>query len=145
MTWSDFQGVPKPDGFKLAATQGKITAEHGYWDDDLPVFEIKAYFLKDDSWTITDSALTLEHEQIHFDILELHTRLIRKSFDSLNYIGETDFQVYQEVFKNVLDKSDALNDTYDDDVRLDRTRQEYWKEFIWTKLQQTEEYYINPD
>ena len=145
LKWTDFQGVSQQDDYKKAEMHGEIKTVSAYWENGLPKYEVKAYFVKDKAWTITEDTLTLQHEQIHFDILEWHTRLIRKSFDSLNKIGTKEAKVYQEVFNNVLKINDEVNEKYDWDVKFDRTKQEHWKCYVQKKLDATEQYYLEYD
>lgn len=61
---------------------------------DLWFYNISAVFSKYDSWMIVKSEDILLHEQIHFDIFELHARKMRKKLQQLlehSYTnGETD-------------------------------------------------------
>lgn len=127
LTWEDFRGTPpKNRGNKIAETFGEIVTDSSYWDNDIPKFIVKCYFLKDKSWTTTDASITLEHEQIHFDIYEVYTRKIRKAFDSLNNNGVRDFTIYQDQFNKYLMKNRECNKEYDNEAQFDGTIQKKW-------------------
>ena len=146
LTWNDFQGKPRKNrGSIRAETNGEIITEKTYWENGVPKFEIRCYFLKDKSWTITNDSLTLQHEQIHFDIYELFTREIRKSFDSLNTKKVVDFDVYGNIFSRFLNENDSLNDKYDDEVRFDRLEQAKWIERVAEELEKLKQYEYKPN
>ena len=145
LTWKDFKGNPKKDrGTIRAETAGEITTDKSYWKEGTPRFDVRCYFLNNESWTITRDSLTLQHEQIHFDIYELFTRKIRKSFDSLNVKEVIDLKIYEKIFNMYLDKNKKYNDAYDDDVRFERSKQEQWIEKVTTGLEELKEFEYIP-
>ncbi len=87
----------------------------------------------------------MQHEQIHFDIYELFTREIRKSFDSLNTKKVVDFDVYGNIFSRFLNENDSLNDKYDDEVRFDRLEQAKWIERVAEELEKLKQYEYKPN
>jgi len=46
-------------------------------------FEIISYFIKDESWLKLKDSLTLNHEQRHFDIAELNSRMLNQKISNL--------------------------------------------------------------
>lgn len=80
IVWDDFQGPPDPNDAEVAYTGGLIEVHTSCQNNALRA-TIRALFDKKKSWVKTagGSNLLLNHEQIHFDIMELHARKIRKA------------------------------------------------------------------
>jgi hypothetical protein len=88
LVWSDFNQGHKNDYFAALTTSGitlSYTAKPTCYN-----IEVSAVFDKDLSWVnkqlATENLLT--HERLHFDITELHTRLLRKRISELPYIDD---------------------------------------------------------
>jgi len=89
LVWSDFQGTPPNDGPEGAKT---TYALYSAWKcrGDVFQFRVVAGFRTTQSWVkaavLHDSAQSrsiLAHEQVHFDLAEVHARLMRRSFAGL--------------------------------------------------------------
>jgi hypothetical protein len=89
LTWDDFQGDPPADG-----SEGAVTAYTLYsaWKcrGDAFEFRVVAGFRPRQSWVkaivLRDSVqrrTVLVHEQTHFDLAEVHARLMRRTFREL--------------------------------------------------------------
>lgn len=96
LTWSDFQGEQNkfPDEYdgdrkdKVAFTWGYMIQEPAKFEHvgsvicqyQITYAEIKAEFSSSESWHIPEKVveLNLEHEQGHFDIIEIHARQYEK-------------------------------------------------------------------
>ena len=141
LAWKDFKGIPREDrGSIKAETYGEIVTVDSYFEDEIPKFKVNCFFLKDKSWTITNNPLSLQHEQIHFDIFEVHTRKIRKAFDSLNQNKIKDLKIYETKFNEIFSKNSSINDRFDDDVQLHRERQVKWITKIHLELKNLKDY-----
>jgi len=90
LTWDDFQGDPPTDG-----SEGAVTAYTIYsaWKcrGDAFEFRVVAGFRPRQSWVkaivLRDSVqrrTVLIHEQTHFDLAEVHARLMRRAFRALD-------------------------------------------------------------
>ena len=90
LTWDDFQGDPPADG-----SEGAVTAYTIYsgWKcrGDAFEFRVVAGFRPRQSWVkaivLRDSVqrrTVLVHEQTHFDLAEVHARLMRRAFRELD-------------------------------------------------------------
>ena len=86
LTWDDFQGIPDLRALSLGAAAIKADVKHQsvydwkiiqgschYWFTKV---EGIAYMSKIESWVRPDQKnfLVLQHEQIHFDIVEIHAK-----------------------------------------------------------------------
>ncbi len=79
LTWGDFRGAPGPGERLHALTSADLTVNVSCANDVLTV-AVEAVFLPLESWTKSaDSAPLLRHEQLHFDLTEIHARLLRRS------------------------------------------------------------------
>ena len=89
LKWSDFKGVKdslesRYDD-KYAACASEILATPEY-DSGTLVYRVTNNFHPNSAWvidSITMGAIGLEHEQIHFDIAEVYTRLIRSRIEEM--------------------------------------------------------------
>lgn len=89
LTWSDFQGAPPAEGNESAKTSYAL---YSAWKCRGTVFEFRviAGFRPRQSWvkagvlrdTIQRHAI-LSHEQTHFDLAEVHARIMRRTFGEL--------------------------------------------------------------
>jgi uncharacterized protein (DUF1697 family) len=90
LTWDDFQGDPPTDGSEGAVTSYTI---YSAWKcrGDAFEFRVVAGFRPRQSWVkaivLRDSVqrrTVLVHEQTHFDLAEVHARLMRRAFRELD-------------------------------------------------------------
>ena len=89
LTWSDFQGPPPAQGSEGAKTSYTL---YSAWKCRGDVFEFRviAGFRPRQSWVkavvLNDSTqrrTVLGHEQTHFDLAEVHARIMRRAFGDL--------------------------------------------------------------
>jgi len=81
LTWDDFAGQPHFEKLDVSAITSSGIIHYEGCENDMLTCKVQAYFEKKESW-VKDEAKTeyhLAHEQIHFDITELHTRKLRKA------------------------------------------------------------------
>lgn len=89
LTWNDFIGTPNHDSEAVATTASGITFSYSVKETNGQIssftVEAIAQFYPDKSWVKPDQAdaHVLAHEQLHFDITELHARLFRKQINEL--------------------------------------------------------------
>ncbi|MFC6998797.1 DUF922 domain-containing protein [Rufibacter roseus] len=120
LKWSDFQGEPN-NKFKttLNTNAGAVTAtrltrtpisdEKGFLNYDITVC-----FIKDLSFTTdTTSSELLQHEQLHFDIMELYARKIRKSLSLLVAKKSRDRKEFDLIIDEILLEEEELSKQYD--------------------------------
>jgi len=90
LVWSDFQGPPPGEGREGAKT---TYALYSAWKcrGDAFQFRVVAGFRTTQSWVkqvvLRDTAQSrsiLAHEQVHFDLAEVHARLMRRYFAALS-------------------------------------------------------------
>ena len=83
LTWDDFKGKPNKTNPAAALTFTDIHINASYSNGKIDVV-VKNFFDKNLSWTKNKtSASLLKHEQTHFDITEIYTRIIRKKLSAI--------------------------------------------------------------
>jgi len=89
LTWRDFQGTPPEDGSEGAMTSYTL---YSAWKCRGAAFEFRvvAGFRPRQSWVkavvlndTTQRRTVLGHEQTHFDLSEVHARIMRRAFRGL--------------------------------------------------------------
>ncbi|WP_435412227.1 DUF922 domain-containing protein [Psychroserpens mesophilus] len=89
LAWTDFKGPIEADSDAAAVTASGITFSYAIrkTDDRITDFEAQAeaHFYTENSWFIKDRCNDhiLAHEQLHFDITELHVRIFRYRLERL--------------------------------------------------------------
>jgi hypothetical protein len=142
LKWTDFKGKPlKEPGITVAATQCHVKVVDSYFDNKgIPIFTVKCYFSKNESWTIVSNLETLEHEQLHFDLWEFITRKIRKAFSELNNASEKNVSVYQKKYGELIDYGIELQNQYDSESYFSEKGQNKWNKKILNGLKKLDKY-----
>lgn len=140
LIWSDFNGPVDPKSEFYAYTH--YTIEYTYiWstkDGEIEAhFEIGSYFDKDQSWTIVDeqSPKLLQHEQLHFDISELHARILREKFESFTFTRNIANEV-DSISTAVLKSRDKMEELYDLETNhgINQNEQLRWTKWVKEEL-----------
>ncbi|WP_339699035.1 DUF922 domain-containing protein [uncultured Marixanthomonas sp.] len=144
LTWEDFRGTPKPGADFVASTNSGMSFSFSYTEKNgkrTMEHSISCNFYPELSWFKPGkvSEYILKHEQTHFDISELHARILRKR------IAEAEFS------KNVKEEIGALYHTTEQerqdlqnqyDLETDHSKnkeEEYrWREKITNQLKKYE-------
>lgn len=106
-------------------------------------FKVEAVFNPKESWSRNKkSAELLAHEQLHFDLTELHARILRKTLAQLPNAcnrGAADLNKYANQAFNNWHKE---QDLYDAQVRhgLDKEKQNEWMASVEARLLELEAY-----
>jgi len=132
LIWEDFKGTPPeaPVESTVAVTCSTMDLEF----HNAKNYKVESKFIKSKSWTVTDDPGMLSHEQLHFDITELHVRKIRKSFDSLSVRKITNFANYDEIYKSNIEKCNKYQDLYDSEVLGNNKNQQQWIKKVTAEL-----------
>lgn len=82
LTWDDFES-PADENDPLHAMTSTNIAVKANCSGNTMRFDVKCVFMKKDSWTKNRlSKRLLDHEQVHFDLTELHARLLRQKLNA---------------------------------------------------------------
>lgn len=141
LKWSDFKGQPQDLGAIVAITSSGISFKLSIKENNRKVtgFEtqIQAHFYPKRSWVHKkkSSDHLLAHEQLHFDITELHVRKFRKEVTQLsisNNIKRDLNQTYARINKDMA----VMQHKYDTETNYSRdgNSQSAWKQKIHDAL-----------
>ncbi len=88
LTWADFKGVPNEIDQYVASTNSGVSFSFSYKERNGVTtinIEVKSNFYPELSWyrPASVSPYILAHEQLHFDISELHARKLRKQLSTI--------------------------------------------------------------
>jgi hypothetical protein len=151
LKWSDFKGQPKNLGDVVALTASGISFEYSIQDKNGKAVSFnssaKAHFYPKRSWVHSKKASTyvLKHEQLHFDITELHLRKFRKAINELklsNQIKKELNSTYQNINKDMA----VMQKAYDQQTNhsKDTVAQLLWQNKIDSALQHYSNYKTTP-
>jgi hypothetical protein len=150
LTWYDFQGQKVDSINGLAASMADVDVKCIIIEDSL-TFRVYNNFISNLSFvdsiafqTYNDSLPDLlEHEQIHFDIAEIHARLMRKRLLNIANSDSADVNLYSEVIKSVYDELDRMNDEFDRNTAhgIMEFRQKIWVLKVDSILTELSTYY----
>lgn len=142
LSWEDFSGEPTPDNHHHALTSTNMEMKAKCENNKLK-FKVEAVFNPRESWSRNKkSAALLAHEQLHFDLTELHARMLRKRLAEISSPcnrGAIDLNRYaNEAFENWHKEQNK----YDHECRhgLNKEKQQEWMTSIAARLQELEQY-----
>ena len=106
-------------------------------------FYIEAIFLKSKSYMKEISPYALKHEQIHFDIVELYARRMRKritekDFTKINNINKEIQKQYEKTWEDI--KKEEYKYDKDTEHGMNSAKQQLWNESIEKQLQELAAY-----
>ena len=147
LTWADFKGQIDQNTDAVAVTASGITFSFSVSQSN-GVFvdfnaEADAHFYPEKSWYLKDKGddHILAHEQLHFDITELHVRQLRFNISRL--------KVSQNIKKELRDLHEQANknlaimqNAYDtqSENSINKEQQAIWSRFIKTELYKYRDY-----
>lgn len=140
LAWDDFQGTPDEHsphhaltaanlGVSTNCSQGKFT------------YQVNSIFLPTASWTKnTKSEKLLAHEQLHFDLTEVHARELRKRLGQLNCDNVK--SKLNATVSETFDRWKAEQKSFDDACKhgLNATEERIWAAHIQERLQELQAY-----
>jgi len=147
LEWSDFKGKPdlKMDAAALTASGIALELSAKTTKNSLIEYKVKveARFYPDQSWYKKKFAnsFVLAHEQLHFDITELHARKLRQKIDQ----AILSIQINKEIdhLNKIINKElKAMQEEYDRDSNYSRNKetQRKWQSLIQKELKKLSKY-----
>ncbi|MCC4213815.1 DUF922 domain-containing protein [Leeuwenhoekiella parthenopeia] len=132
LSWSDFRGVP--DRYSNFAATSNTGISHTYTLDAKGYYiknssQVRANFYPNLSWYIPKliNETTLAHEQTHFDISELHARILRKAIAEYRFSRNSKSEI-QSIYQQVEKARKAMQADFDRETKHSVDRQ---KEIAW--------------
>lgn len=149
LTWEDFKGKPNTIDFPnaLAVTNSAIGIEseslNPFKDGKLFVINM---FYNHGSWVLPEGRndYVLSHEQIHFDITEIYTRMLRKALIDANVTANNSGKS-KIIFEQIKTKWQKRQEDYDYETAhgLKNKTQEEWQAIVDIELAKYDLYKTN--
>jgi hypothetical protein len=149
LTWMDFQGIEPNGNTYSALNYGGIYLifEQGDIFSSIVKLRIDNIFNKKLSWTNTDSKYILKHEQLHSDIREVYSRLIRKEIlkKKFSTLRDVDISV-NEIHYKLEQEMNLYQDKYDQETEHSENieKQKEWNLKVEKLIEELKEY-SNPE
>ncbi|MFD1615078.1 DUF922 domain-containing protein [Gelatiniphilus marinus] len=147
LSWADFKGQPNHNVSAVAITASGISFGFSVRETDSKVVgfttEVFCYFYPEQSWykpNLADNHV-LGHEQLHFDITELHVRKFRQRISGLK-VSNTIKSELRQLNKTINKELAEMQDKYDAETNYSRhlENQETWKNYIADQLNKLSKY-----
>ncbi|MDX1470837.1 MAG: DUF922 domain-containing protein [Flavobacteriaceae bacterium] len=147
LTWDDFKGEAKLESGAVAVTASGITFSYSVkrTNDRIIAFDaiVNAHFYPENSWYLKDKTndQILKHEQLHFDITELHVRMLRKKISELK-VSQSIKEELHELHLEANNLLREMQNKYDleSDNSINRVNQLEWEAFIESELKRYEDF-----
>lgn len=145
LKWSDYRGVE--DKSRKLSALSRIAIPYTYSSDGEVDFTVNltTVFIKDESWYKEgeQNKVLLGHEQLHFDIAEIHRRVIVKAIKNAKFTPENYVEKLKEIITSIWDNDyREMQDLYDKETNFARIfkSQINWNKKVAAKLAELEEY-----
>ncbi|HET8804280.1 MAG TPA: DUF922 domain-containing protein [Aequorivita sp.] len=144
LTWDDFRGKPLRSASFVASTNTGISFQYSYSNrnGDMTVeYSVESFFSPEGSWYIPErvNSYILNHEQAHFDISELHARMLRKNLEGKTFSKKIKSEI-ESIYQQVEQKRRAMQTKFD--AETDHSRKEakeiFWQKYIANQLAEYE-------
>jgi len=150
LVWKDFQANPDKNSSAVAITVSGITFGFSITQTSTEEViscdtEVSAHFYPEKSWYKPKSANNhiLNHEQLHFDITELHARKFRHEISLIKISNsiENDLKTLQ---KNINKQLAQMQNLYDEETNHSRNieTQAKWQVYINQEIEKLANYKI---
>lgn len=148
LTWEDFLGQPDPSNPFQANTSSGIAYSWSMkqlGDEIGFMYDVQSYFLPEESWVKPGqySVHLLAHEQLHFDITELHARKLRKAMEEFDIKKTKNIKpALQAIYKNIEASRAQMQKRFDAESRhsMNEEAQVKWQKFVKEELEKFKKY-----
>ncbi len=141
LTWADFKGKPKVGYGYVASTSSGISFSYSYSEKNGRInFEatVKSNFYPENSWYIPSEAskYILKHEQTHFDISELHARMLRKKISETTFSKKIKKEI-EALYDDAEEKRREMQHLFDDESDHSKIKEKElaWETYVTKQLQ----------
>ncbi|MFD2512638.1 DUF922 domain-containing protein [Pontibacter locisalis] len=136
LTWEDFKGRPDETNGHHALTAANLAVDARCSSNKVS-YDVKCVFLPQQSWSRNKkSEKLLKHEQLHFDLTEVHARQLRKKLNSLGASCTNLQENLNVAVKNAFKEWKEEQALFDKDSShgLNRNEEEVWAAHISKRL-----------
>ena len=142
LTWGNFSLRPKKQGGGYAALTSSTI--HSSFNTSPAEICVVSYFSSKESWVCSDqrTEAILKHEQGHFDLTEIYSRMFRKQVMATNFTYKNIDVNYNKIRTDVTSKWHKEQLLYDKetDHGIDSTKQHAWLKDIANRLNELKAY-----
>ena len=141
LTWNDFKGAIETSSDAVAVTASGITFSFAVKtsNERIVSFDAKAqaHFYPEKSWYIEDKGddHILAHEQLHFDITELHVRILRYRISKLKvsqHIRDDLNAIHRQTNKELAEMQNQYDLQSQNSINIEQ--QAKWADFVKESL-----------
>lgn len=144
LTWEDFRGEPQLNSSFHANTNSGFSYSWSYSTSNGTQeldYEVFSTFYPMHSWVHPDHKVEhlLKHEQLHFDISEIHARKLRKAMKS--YVpGRSVRKDLKNLYASIEQERIAMQNAFDAETNHStiKTEEERWQLFVKAELKKLE-------
>lgn len=140
LTWEDFRGKPVRSASFVASTNTGISFQYSYSmkNGDVNVeYSVESFFYPEGSWYIPErvNPYILKHEQAHFDVSELHARMLRKNLEGRTFSKKIKSEI-EGIYQQVEQKRRAMQTKFDAETDHSRNeaKENFWQQYIANQL-----------
>lgn len=135
LSWQDFQGTPDYNSENVALSNTSINLQYGYDKNSLE-YTVKCRFDKSKSWVKVKNDEVLAHEQLHFDIAELHARKLARALRNYRFNAATVADDVNAIYQQTIREHRAMQEAYDRETDHSRRddKQREWREMVGEML-----------
>jgi predicted secreted Zn-dependent protease len=139
LSWEDFKAQPDGSSVNAALTSTNINIDYSFNNKDFK-YKIRCQFDPSKSWGRIKNDYILSHEQAHFDIAEIHARLLHKALKNYRFNAKTANKDIGEIYQKYMDEHRVMQEKYDDETNFSRneTQQKEWLKTIDSTLKNLE-------
>ena len=147
LTWGDFKGEQNIESNAVAVTASGITFSYKVRKANSKIIDftpsVEAHFYPEKSWVKLEQAddYILAHEQLHFDITELHVRKLKKQISALK-VTQNLGSILDKLHQNINKELFVMQNLYDSESNnsINKEVQNRWEVFIAKELKIYEAY-----
>lgn len=145
LTWKDFKGkinaLDDNSGFSARSSLNLQVIPSKKFG-----FNLLTRFKKNKAWSKSQDLSLLRHEQLHFDIMEIFARKVRKCFFEMKENNLKDTNLYFKAYNEIFDNYEIFDRLYDTETNHGQIieKQKEWEEKIAKELEELKEYKYEP-
>lgn len=133
LSWSDFKGNPSAGDNFVASTSSGMSQSYVIGGDGVlnkEETQVVAHFYPEYSWfkTKDTTALLLKHEQTHFDITEIHARILNARIQSYKFTSNSKVEV-KALYEKIEDQRRNMQRKFDEETNhsINREEEKKWE------------------
>lgn len=141
LRWADYKGKSDPSVGAAASTATYLGIDYNFSPKGL-TYKITCSFSRSKSWGLHKTEYILNHEQGHFDIAEVHARILNKKMAAYKFDRNTYKNDLRMIYEEVIAEKELMQNKYDEETNhsIEKEKQTEWLQKIKVLLKDTEPY-----